>query len=357
MRTLSALIIVSILTCTAGRAAFEPVFESPWLQGGIASALFPRSPLVLTTNPACLGLLEGHGIAVSASRPFSLKRLDRTAAAGCMMFDRYALGAAVSISGDETYSEGAANAAAAWKLTRRVVAGASISIRRLQISGYSSATGASADISAVWSPTDGIYSTVLFRSLLRTDLGSSQDPCAPRSFELALGVAPVENVVLAAGAARQEELDIEFTFHTAFSPSPVISLAPGIRTNPARFWAGLELSLSSLSMEYGYGEHSSLPGTHSISLCYGDCASRPAALALSHPDVTDEQQEITFPINVNTAAEEEFLLIPGIGPSKASAIVSWIRQNGPVSTVNALLEVPGIGPSILAVLSEYLVAE
>ncbi len=181
MRTLSIILIVLSICCTKGRAAFEPVFESPWLQGGIASSLFPRTPLALTTNPASMGLLEEYGIAISASRPFGLKRLDRTAVAGCCIFNRYALGGAISLSGDEAYSEAAAEAAIAWKLINGVVAGAGISIRRLQISRYSRATGATADISALWSPIEGIFSTALFRSVLRTDLGNSGDPAAPRS--------------------------------------------------------------------------------------------------------------------------------------------------------------------------------
>lgn len=347
----------SAVFCSPVMAAFEPVFESPWLQGGIASSLFPRTPLVLTANPACMGLLEEHCVAASASRPFGLKRLDRTAVAGCFMFSRHAVGATISLSGDESYTEAAADIAGAWKLINGVVVGGSISIKRLQISGYSRATGGSANISAVWSPVDGVFSTALFRSVLRTDLGSSGDPAAPRSLEFAVGVAPVENVTCAAGAGRQEGLDIEYSFHTAFSPSPIVSIATGIKTDPARFWAALELSLSALNMEYGYREHTSLPGTHSVALCWGRCAFRPSVLQLTDPEDDDEQPDIRFPINVNTATEEEFQLIPGIGPSKASAIASWLRRNGPVSSVNDLQEVPGIGPSILEVLCEYLVVE
>ena len=354
MRVTAIFLILSVFCC---RAAFEPVFESPWLQGGIASSLFPRTPLVLTANPACIGLLEGHGIAASVSRPFSLKKLDRTAVAGCLMFSRYALGAAISLSGDDSYTEATAMAGGAWKLINGVVLGASISLRRLQISGYSRATGASADVSAVWSPIEGFFSTALFRSVLRTDLGDSGDPAAPRSLELSLGVVPVQNVTCAVGACRQEELDIEYCFHTAFSPHPNLSIATGIKTDPVRFWAALELSLATVSMEYGYREHTSLPGTHSIALCWGRCASRPSVLKLTGEEDQDDQSDTRFPVDVNSVTEEELQLIPGIGPSKASAIISWLRQYGPVSSVSDLSDVPGIGPSILQVLSEYLVVE
>ncbi|NLP06283.1 helix-hairpin-helix domain-containing protein, partial [Candidatus Fermentibacteria bacterium] len=41
----------------------------------------------------------------------------------------------------------------------------------------------------------------------------------------------------------------------------------------------------------------------------------------------------------------------------ADAIMSWREQNGPFERVEDLLEIPGIGPSMLPALEEYLVIE
>lgn len=53
-------------------------------------------------------------------------------------------------------------------------------------------------------------------------------------------------------------------------------------------------------------------------------------------------------VNVNTANHTELKTLPGIGPSKAAAIVDYRDANGPFASCAALDAVPGIGPATLA---------
>ena len=53
-------------------------------------------------------------------------------------------------------------------------------------------------------------------------------------------------------------------------------------------------------------------------------------------------------VNLNTAPREALLTLPGIGPSKADAIVAYREAHGPFASLDAVLNVPGIGPGILA---------
>lgn len=53
-------------------------------------------------------------------------------------------------------------------------------------------------------------------------------------------------------------------------------------------------------------------------------------------------------VNVNTASAAELETLPGIGPSKATAIIEYRSANGPFASVDALDDVPGIGPATLA---------
>jgi len=53
-------------------------------------------------------------------------------------------------------------------------------------------------------------------------------------------------------------------------------------------------------------------------------------------------------VDINSAGQSELETLPGIGPSKAAAIIDFRTQNGPFATVDALDDVPGIGPATLA---------
>ena len=52
--------------------------------------------------------------------------------------------------------------------------------------------------------------------------------------------------------------------------------------------------------------------------------------------------------DLNTAAESEIATLPGIGPSKARAIVEYRAEHGAIRTLEELDDVPGIGPATIA---------
>lgn len=53
-------------------------------------------------------------------------------------------------------------------------------------------------------------------------------------------------------------------------------------------------------------------------------------------------------VNVNTADASELETLPGIGASKAAAILQYRADNGPFKSIDELDNVAGIGPSTLA---------
>lgn len=59
-------------------------------------------------------------------------------------------------------------------------------------------------------------------------------------------------------------------------------------------------------------------------------------------------------INLNTASQVDLEALPGVGPVTAASIVTWRTENGPFTSVEELLEVPGIGDARLADIAPFV---
>ena len=62
-------------------------------------------------------------------------------------------------------------------------------------------------------------------------------------------------------------------------------------------------------------------------------------------------------ININTASAAELERLPGIGATRAQAIIDFRQERGAFSSVDELLRVDGIGPGILMDLRTYVTVE
>ena len=59
-------------------------------------------------------------------------------------------------------------------------------------------------------------------------------------------------------------------------------------------------------------------------------------------------------VNINTADKETLVLLPGVGPATAEAILAYRKDNGNFKSVDELVKVKGIGDKSLAKLKPYL---
>ena len=59
-------------------------------------------------------------------------------------------------------------------------------------------------------------------------------------------------------------------------------------------------------------------------------------------------------ININTANSALLQTLPGIGPARASAIISHRENHGNFSSIEGLLQVSGIGPAILSGIRDFI---
>ncbi|GGK18297.1 hypothetical protein GCM10010965_09160 [Caldalkalibacillus thermarum] len=59
-------------------------------------------------------------------------------------------------------------------------------------------------------------------------------------------------------------------------------------------------------------------------------------------------------ISINRATKEELQQLPGIGPTRAEAIIRYREENGPFGSVEEIMNVSGIGPKIFENIKEEI---
>ena len=111
-------------------------------------------------------------------------------------------------------------------------------------------------------------------------------------------------------------------------------------------WGLLVLTALFLILMVGLAERSDAPGEAGT---YTITTRRPA----QEPVVP----ESALPVNINTATEEELDVLPGIGPALAGRIIAYREEHGPFAAAEDLLEVSGIGESVLDGLRDQIVLE
>jgi len=83
------------------------------------------------------------------------------------------------------------------------------------------------------------------------------------------------------------------------------------------------------------------------------------------PDTSDSVDSSNRPdsllenevIHLNTASRYDLERLPGIGETRAKAILNYRQEHGPFQSVDDLLQVSGIGPGALEELRAYVTVE
>src|SRR5689334_3155415 len=81
----------------------------------------------------------------------------------------------------------------------------------------------------------------------------------------------------------------------------------------------------------------------------------PAADDLDEPSAKkSNRKQIAGKLNLNTASEEQLMLLPTVGPAKAERIVAWRKKNGGFKRTADLRRVKGFGYKTFKKLEPFL---
>lgn len=69
---------------------------------------------------------------------------------------------------------------------------------------------------------------------------------------------------------------------------------------------------------------------------------------------TKNDTEENILVNINTAGKDELTKIPGVGDSKAHAIIKYREENGDFNDIEDIKKVSGIGESLFEKIKDYI---
>ena len=73
-----------------------------------------------------------------------------------------------------------------------------------------------------------------------------------------------------------------------------------------------------------------------------------------HSPSKSAHRELTGKVNINTATEDQLMLLPTVGPAKAERIVTWRKKNGGFKRTADLRHVKGFGYKTFKRLEPFL---
>lgn len=71
-------------------------------------------------------------------------------------------------------------------------------------------------------------------------------------------------------------------------------------------------------------------------------------------EIADEQSQSDGKVNINTAAKEELMTLPGVGESKAALIIQYREEYGRFQAIEDIMNISGIKEGLFGKIKDYI---
>ena len=258
-------IIVLILLQTFCFAAFEvQSINAASIALGSITSLYPGS-----LNPAFLARPKSLVMRVDYARLFGLTGLDYyQAQLGWSSIKQKCLGLHLKNFGNTVYQEKTIGISYGQNLKDILSLGLSVHVYNIAIAGYQSSTAIGLNFGSVWNLNEQMQIGLLFQNINSPSIYKCSDPL-PECFSLGARYAPFSKMELCGELFKDTEFPFSLRVGAIIKPFDFMDLKFGSQLNPDRYSGGISIYWKSLSADFAFQHHQTLPYTLYYGIGFG----------------------------------------------------------------------------------------
>ncbi len=217
-------------------------------------------------NPAGLSFISQFQLsAFVVNEQFGLPELRTNALAATLPFSSTTIGFSLERFGFDLYNENVLRIGTGFRLDAHTAAGITLSLDRLSIKNYGTASLSTIDVGLLASILENIRLGFTFENVTASTAGQNRETL-PQVFHLGVVFALLQNLIL----TSEIEKDTRFPMSLKMGVEEVVfehvAVRVGVANNPDKFSVGTAISYAPFEFSYAAYSHPDLGWTHQIEM-------------------------------------------------------------------------------------------
>ena len=232
------------------------------------SSVFSGDICQVFLNPSAAASLRSlYASFFYSPSPFDLPQLSNGGMIAGFPLDSFTAAVALTRLGFSLYRETTISVAAASSFGGLVSAGCSINCDHLAIARYGSAYTVGIDAAATVLLSDDIRWGFSFLNINRPAIGGEKDQ-VPQLFLTGVNCDVLSTASVSLTIIKDVRYPVSVRTGARFEPLECIVLRAGLSSDPSRYYAGVSIRYSSISVDYSVATHAELGLTHTIGISF-----------------------------------------------------------------------------------------